>query len=44
LSLSEIAHETGLTKNLVAVKTHRGMEKLRTMYEELVAPKIPSVD
>jgi RNA polymerase sigma-70 factor, ECF subfamily len=34
LSLSEIADETGLTKNLVAVKTHRGMEKLRQLYEE----------
>lgn len=33
LSLSEIAVETGLTKNLVAVKTHRGMEKLRALYE-----------
>ncbi len=33
-SLSEIAIETGLTKNLVAVKTHRGMEKLRMLYEE----------
>jgi RNA polymerase sigma-70 factor (ECF subfamily) len=29
LSLSEIASATGQTKNAVAVKTHRGMEKLR---------------
>jgi RNA polymerase sigma-70 factor, ECF subfamily len=39
LSLSEIAVETGLTKNLVAVKTHRGMEKLRTLYEDSLVPK-----
>ncbi len=39
-SLSEIAVETGLTKNLVAVKTHRGMEKLRLLYEESMAAKI----
>ena len=32
LSLSEIAAETGLTKNSVAVKAHRGMEKLRALY------------
>ncbi len=39
LSLSEIAVETGLTKNLVAVKTHRGMEKLRSLYEDRLSPK-----
>jgi len=39
LSLSEIAHETGLTNNLVAVKTHRGMEKLRLLYEQQQFPK-----
>ncbi len=33
-SLTEIARETGLTKNLVAVKTHRGMEKLREIYKK----------
>ena len=40
LSLSEIALETGLTKNSVAVKTHRGMEKLRTLYEQSLTPKM----
>ncbi len=39
LSLSEIALETGLTKNSVAVKTHRGMEKLRILYEQSLLPK-----
>lgn len=39
-SLSEIAVETGLTKNLVAVKTHRGMEKLRVLYEENMTAKM----
>ena len=39
LSLSEIALETGLTKNSVAVKTHRGMEKLRMLYEQSNTPK-----
>lgn len=33
MSLSEIASQTGLTKNTVAVKTHRGMEKLRALYD-----------
>jgi RNA polymerase sigma factor (sigma-70 family) len=40
LSLSEIALETGLTKNLVAVKTHRGMEKLRQLYDERFSKKV----
>lgn len=40
LSLSEIADETGLTKNLVAVKTHRGMEKLREIYAQRQIPKL----
>jgi RNA polymerase sigma factor (sigma-70 family) len=40
LSLSEIAIETGLTKNLVAVKTHRGMEKLRQLYDERFSKKV----
>lgn len=39
LSLSEIAVETGLTKNSIAVKTHRGMEKLRELYEQRFAIK-----
>lgn len=39
-TLSEIAMETGLTKNLVAVKTHRGMEKLRALYEENITAKM----
>lgn len=39
-SLSEIAFETGITKNLVAVKTHRGMEKLRVLYEENMTAKM----
>ncbi|MES2966323.1 MAG: RNA polymerase sigma factor [Patescibacteria group bacterium] len=39
-SLSEIAVETGLTKNLVAVQSHRGLEKLRTLYEERMVAKI----
>ena len=39
LSLSEIALETGLTKNSVAEKTHRGMEKLRILYEQSLLPK-----
>ena len=42
-SLSEIAIETGLTKNLVAVKTHRGMEKLRVLYEENMMAKMVSL-
>ena len=39
-SLAEIALETGLTKNLVAVKTHRGMEKLRTLYEQRLSQRL----
>lgn len=39
LSLAEIAIETGLTKNSVAVKTHRGMEKLRLLYEQSTTPR-----
>lgn len=42
-SLAEIALETGLTKNSVAVKTHRGMEKLRALYELSLATKLTSV-
>lgn len=34
LSLAEISVVTGQTKNTVAVKTHRGMEKLRALYSE----------
>lgn len=34
LSLAEIAALTGQSKNSVAVKTHRGMEKLRVLYAE----------
>ena len=34
LSLSEIAVLTGQTKNSIAVKAHRGMEKLRELYIE----------
>lgn len=41
LSLAEIAAETGQTKNAVAVKTHRGMEKLRELYELSQHPKEP---
>lgn len=40
LSLSEIADETGLTKNLVAVKTHRGMDKLRALYAQSLIPNM----
>jgi RNA polymerase sigma-70 factor (ECF subfamily) len=32
LSLSEIAEMTGQSKNAIAVKTYRGMEKLRELY------------
>lgn len=32
LTLSEISEVTGQTKNTIAVKTHRGMEKLRALY------------
>ncbi len=39
LSLGEIAEVTGQTKNAVAVKTHRGMEKLRELYAESQQPK-----
>lgn len=32
LSLKEISTLTGMTKNTVAVQTHRGLEKLKTLY------------
>ena len=32
LSLSEIAHITGKTKNAIAVQIHRGINKLRSLY------------
>ncbi len=32
MSLAEISAQTGQTKNSVAVKAHRGMEKLRELY------------
>jgi RNA polymerase sigma-70 factor (ECF subfamily) len=34
LTLTEIALQTGQSKNTIAVKTHRGLEKLRKMYYE----------
>lgn len=34
MSLAEIAASTGQTKNTVAVKAHRGMEKLRELYNK----------
>ena len=43
LSLAEIAEATGQTKNAVAVKTHRGMEKLRELYAESQRTKL-SID
>ncbi len=39
LSLTEIAAATGQSKNAVAVKTHRGMEKLRELYALSQQPK-----
>lgn len=39
LSLAEIATATGQTKNAIAVKTHRGMEKLRELYAASQQPK-----
>lgn len=32
LSVGEISHVTGQTKNVVSVKVHRGLQKLRTLY------------
>ena len=43
LSLSEIAEITGQTKNSVAVKTHRGMEKLRVLYSQSQHMSLPAV-
>lgn len=39
LSLTEISAITGQTKNTIAVKTHRGMEKLRVLYRDSLQPK-----
>ncbi len=38
MSLAEIASVTGQTKNSVAVKAHRGMEKLRELYYANIPP------
>lgn len=39
LSLTEISLITGQSKNTVAVQVHRGLKKLRTLYDGLAKNK-----
>jgi RNA polymerase sigma-70 factor, ECF subfamily len=42
LSLKEISVKTGQTKNTIAVQTHRGLEKLKVLYELQTNPPMRS--